>query len=57
MTCRYAHKRIATLFTAVQAPVAARVIEWPQKSVVSLEARLRPALTAKSQREGVYASK
>lgn len=32
MTCRYAHRRIATLFTLVQAVPAARVIDWPQPS-------------------------
>jgi hypothetical protein len=57
MTCRYAHKRIATLFSAVQAPVAARIIEWPQKLHASLDQRGRAAANGKSQREGIYASK
>jgi len=57
MTCRYAHKRIATLFTAVQYPAAARVIEWPQKLHHPVELRVRPVVTGKPTREGNYASK
>lgn len=32
MTCRYAHKRVALLFTAVQTAPTARVIDWPSRS-------------------------
>jgi len=55
MTCRYAHKRVALLFTAIQAPVSARVIEWPHKSS-NAELRIR-SVSGKPQREGSYASK
>ena len=55
MTCRYAHKRIALLVTAVQTPVANRVIAWPQKINGSIE-RGR-VVAGKSQREGNYANK
>src|ERR1051325_3149856 len=41
MTCRYAHKRIATLFTVVQATAAARVIDWPQRQNSNPEYRNR----------------
>jgi hypothetical protein len=57
MTCRYAHKRVALLFTAVQTPVTARVIEWPQKLNSTAEARPRALTSGKSPREGSYASK
>jgi hypothetical protein len=57
MTCRYAHKRLATLLTAVQTPVAARVIEWPQKMHHPVEQRGRLVVIGKPSREGNYASK
>ena len=57
MTCRYAHKRIATLFTVVQATPAARVIEWPIKGVSTAEQRAKGGMMGKSQRETLYASK
>jgi hypothetical protein len=56
MTCRYAHKRVATLFTLVQAMPAARVIDWPQKSIHAAELRLRSVLNGKP-REATYANK
>ena len=58
MTCRYAHKRVALLFTVVQTTPAARVIEWPQKVSGSAEHRARIlAADGKSQREAIYADK
>lgn len=57
MTCRYAHKRIATLFTVVQATPAARVIDWPIKTSHAIDQRGRASVTGKSQRETVYANK
>jgi len=57
MTCRYAHKRIATLFTLVQATVAARVIHWPQKQSTIPDYRNRTNFSGKSQPEANYASK
>ena len=57
MTCRYAHKRVALLFTAVQAIPAAQVIHWPQKVGHSAEHRLRSAAGAKSPREAANADK
>jgi hypothetical protein len=56
MTCRYAHKRVATLFTLIQAMPAARVIDWPQKSINSSESRARTSLNGKP-RETSYANK
>jgi len=41
MTCRYGHKRVALLFTLVQATAAARVIEWPKKLILNGEQRNR----------------
>lgn len=58
MTCRYAHRRVALLFTAMEGTSAARVINWPQKSNSHAEARVRAASgNGKSQRGTVYASK
>jgi hypothetical protein len=41
----------------VQTPVAARVIEWPQKVHHPVEPHGRPVVTGKPSREGNYASK
>jgi hypothetical protein len=57
MTCRYAHKRIATLFTMVQATPAVRVIDWPTRTSSTIDQRGRAGLSGKSQREIVYANK
>jgi hypothetical protein len=57
MTCRYAHKRVATLFTLVQATPAARVIDWPQKLNNGSEQRARTGLNGKPPREANYANK
>lgn len=57
MTCRYGHKRVALLFTMVQATPVARVIEWPQKPSVNGEPKVRTASPGKSQQEISYASK
>jgi hypothetical protein len=58
MTCRYAHKRVALLFTAVQTTPVARVIDWPQKASNSAEHRARVmAAGGKSPREVPYADK
>ena len=57
MTCRYAHKRVAMLFTAVQNPPTARVIDWPQKASNSAEHRARLMAGDKSPREVAYADK
>jgi hypothetical protein len=57
MTCRYAHKRIATLFTLVQTMPSARVIDWPQKLNSAAELRARSGLNGKSSREASYANK
>jgi hypothetical protein len=57
MTSRYAHKRLATLLTAVQSQAPARVIEWPQK-VHRLEAsRERSSAVAKLTQKKDYARK
>lgn len=57
MTCRYAHRRVLTLFTVVQqATPAARVIDWPKHS--PSDKRLRHASTTdKSQPEATYEDK
>jgi hypothetical protein len=56
MTCKYAHRRVSTLFTMVQATPAARVIDWPQPS--QSDRRIRATAQAdKSTREAVYANK
>jgi len=57
MTCRYAHKRVATLFTLVQATPTARVIDWPQKLNNLSEQRVRSGLNGRSIREASYANK
>jgi hypothetical protein len=58
MTCRYAHKRVALLFTAVQITPAARVIDWPQKASFHPDQRARGiAVSSKSSREASYANK
>ncbi len=57
MTCRYAHKRVALLFTAVQSTTAARVINWPQKLTSTTEHRNRVPASNKPQQEMTYASK
>ena len=52
MTCRYAHKRVALLFTLVQATPAVRVIDWPQKPATTQDFRVRGVTNnGKSQRE------
>jgi len=57
MTCRYGHKRVALLFTLVQATAAARVIDWPQK-LSSHADKIRPSqLQGKPQRETTYENK
>jgi hypothetical protein len=58
MTCRYGHKRVALLFTLVQATTAARVIDWPQKLTSHSEQKARVSNTNdKSTREVSYANK
>jgi hypothetical protein len=58
MTCRYGHKRVALLFTLVQATAAARVIEWPQKLTATAEQKGRvSSANDKSTREVSYANK
>ena len=58
MTCRYAHKRVALLFTVIQTMPAARVIDWPQKANSLTDARTRGAANhGKSSRETTYANK
>ncbi|HWN97539.1 MAG TPA: hypothetical protein VNT99_21095 [Methylomirabilota bacterium] len=58
MTCRYGHKRVALLFTAVQATASASVISWPQKLAGSSEQRPRVSPTGgKPNREASYAGK
>ena len=59
MTCRYAHKRIALLFTVIHETPAARVIEWPQASQGhTAERRQRQVSTeTKSEQEESYACK
>jgi hypothetical protein len=57
MTCRYAHKRVALLFTAVQVTPAVRVIDWPQKASNVNDPRIRAANTGKSQQETAHANK
>lgn len=43
MHCRYAHKRIAALFTQVESNTSATVLDWPQLSVHSAtEKRAEP---------------
>jgi hypothetical protein len=56
MTCRYAHKRIAVLFTMVQSVPAARVIDWPQKTAPGPipKSEIR---NLKPEMRGVYADK
>lgn len=57
MTSRYAHKRLATLLTAVQSQALARVIEWPQKVHRPDESRERASANApKSEQKGTYES-
>ena len=59
MTYRYGHKRVALLFTMVQATAAAaRVIEWPQKLTLNTEQKGRVSTTnSKLEREVSYANK
>jgi hypothetical protein len=57
MTCRYAHRRIVTLFTMVQITPAARVIDWPTKVHGAIAQRGRTGISGKSSREAVYANK
>ena len=57
MTCRYAHKRVALLLTAVHPnAVAGRVIEWPQR-MKNMAERARANAGPKSSAEASYASK
>jgi hypothetical protein len=57
MTCRYAHKRVALLFTVVQAAPTIRVIDWPQKEV-AFDHRFRQGnAVGKSQWEKAHANK
>jgi hypothetical protein len=57
MTCRYAHKRVALLFTAVLTAPAIRVIDWPQKQPAALDQRNRRAInTGKSAKEIIHAN-
>jgi hypothetical protein len=57
MTSRYAHKRLATLRTAVQSQAPARVIEWPQivhrpeESRGPASAEAKPTLEKKNARK------
>ena len=57
MTCRYAHKRVAVLFTVFQETPAARVLEWPQPSQTqAVEKRERETTeTTKLEEEESYA--
>ncbi len=57
MTSRYAHKRLATLLTAVQSQAPARVIEWPQKTHRPEEPRARASSATKSTQEKNHARK
>ena len=58
MTCRYAHKRVALLFTVVQAAPAIRVIDWPQKEVMAIDQRARHGNAGgKSQLKKAHANK
>ena len=57
MTSRYAHKRLATLLTAVQSQAPTRVIEWPQKTHRPEEPRERASAAAKPAQEKNYARK
>ena len=58
MTCRYAHKRVALLFTVVQAAPTIRVIDWPQKEVMTIDHRPRHENGGgKSQLEKAHANK
>jgi hypothetical protein len=58
MTYRYGHKRVALLFTLVQATAPAQVIEWPQKLILNAEPKGRVSNTCgKSQHEASYANK
>ena len=60
MTCRYAHKRVALLFTAVQTAPVAQVIDWPSHgrgTSPSAEQRARLMAGGKAPPEAADADK